>query len=148
MRRRALLAGLLAAACGKSRKSPPALFWFDDVDLAYREATRVHRPVFLVFGATWDMGTKELEHRTFPDPEVGALLDNGFVCARVDCSDDETEPTMRLTREFDIKGVPTLVVTDAARHDLWRVTQYTTPDKLAILLRRTRARHDASANRK
>src|SRR5688500_3412564 len=117
MQRRALLFGLLAVACGacgKSRKPPPPLLWFDDVDLAYAEARRVGRPVFLCFGATWDCGTKELEHHTFSDPEVGSLLHVGLVCVRIDCSDDEDERTMRLTRAFDIKGVPSLIVTDAS----------------------------------
>lgn len=147
MRRRALLVGLMSAsataACGKSRKAPPALQWFEDVELAYAEAKRWAKPVFLSFGASWDCGTKELEHRTFPDPEVGTLLYDGFVCVRVDCSDDEDPRTARLSRDFDIKGVPTLIATDASRRDLWRVTEYTTPDKLAVVLRAACARHQA-----
>lgn len=132
-----------AAACGKSRKPPPPLQWLEDVGLAYAEAMGRAKPVFLCFGATWDCGTKELEHHTFPDPEVSTLLHEGFLCVRVDCSDDEDPRTQRLSREFGITGVPTLIATDASRRDLWRLTEYTTPEKLAVVLRAARARHEA-----
>lgn len=144
MHRRAILLALVTAACGKSRKPPPPLLWFDDVDFAQRQAARNHRPLFVYFGATWDCASKELEHAAFPDPDVGGLLFEEFVCARVDCSDGENEYTNRMMRRFDIKGTPTLVVTHPVRgEDLWRATEFMKPDQLAIALRAARARHDA-----
>lgn len=146
MQRRALLFGLLTAACGKSRKPLPVspVVWLDDVDLAYAQAKRIGRPVFLYFGASWDCASKELEHVTFPDPEVASLLYSRFVCARVDCSDDENRLTMDLTKRFDITGTPTLIVTHPVRgHDLWRANEFVKPDALAVALRAARARHDA-----
>ena len=146
MRRRAVLLGLvtLTSACGKSRKPPPPLVWFDDVDVAERYATRNHRALFLYFGASWDCASKELEHHTFHDPDVAALLSDGFICARVDCSDDEDAKTQLLTRRFEIKGTPTMIVTHASRReDLWRATEFVKPDRLALVLRAARARHEA-----
>ena len=125
----------MAAACGKSRKAPPALVWFDDIPLAYAEAKRTNRPVFVTFLAEWDVGSKMLEHETFRDPEVASLLFSGFVCARVDCTDDEDELTQRYLRMFGVKGTPTLVVTDEERVDLSQVTRFMTPDELARVLR-------------
>jgi thiol:disulfide interchange protein len=140
MRRRALLFGLLGAACGKSRLTPPSLFWFEDVDLAYGEAKRLRRPVFLYFGATWDCASKELEHQTFPHPEVASLLHEGFVCAHVDCSDDENPKTMELTRRFGMLGTPTLLVTCPYRaREQWRANEFMKPDALAGVLARYRA---------
>jgi hypothetical protein len=143
MRRRALLFGLLLAACGKSRKEAPAIAWFD-LDFALRQAARNHRPLFVYFGATWDCASKELEHATFPEPNVATLLCESFVCARVDCSDDEDAKTMEQVRRFDVKGTPTLLVMHPARDvELWRATEYVKPESLAFALRAARARHDA-----
>jgi hypothetical protein len=143
MRRRAVLVGLLTAACGKSRKAPPPVHWFDDLELASAEATRTNRPLLLAFFASWDCVTKEFEHHTFPDPDIASLLYD-FVCVNVDCSDDEDETTIRLTKRFSIVGIATLVITHSARQvELARVTEYMPPEKLAVVLRATRARHAA-----
>jgi hypothetical protein len=135
MRRRALLFGLLAAGCRKVDTAPPTV-WFSDVGLAYVEARRIERPLFLSFGATWDTASKELEHKTYRDPLVATLLFTKFVCAYVDCSDDESPTTMDLLRRFDVKGTPTLLVTDPFGVHLWGASEYMPPEKLAAVLRR------------
>ena len=137
LRRRALLFGVLTAACGKFRTAPPVT-WLSDVGLAYLEARRTGRHVFLFFGATWDTSSKELEHKSYPDPDVASLLFASFVCARVDCSDDEDPTTIDLVRRFDVKGTPTMLVTDAFGVGLWRACEFVPPDKLAVALRGVR----------
>lgn len=143
--RRALLLGaastaLLLCACGKSRVGAPRpLVWYHDVDLAYAEAKRLDRPLFLAFVATWDCVTAELEHETFSDPDVAAVLHEGFVLARVDCSDDEEPYALQMSRRFQITGIATLIVTQARTdHELCRVTHYLSPQELAGLLKAAR----------
>lgn len=135
MRRRAVLLALLTAACGKSRKAPLPLVWFEDIALAYAEAKRTSRPVFVTFLAEWDVGSKMLEHETFRDPEVASLLFGGFICARVDCTNDEDELKQRYTRAFGVVGTPALVVTDEDRVELAHIKQFVAPDELARVLR-------------
>lgn len=131
------------SACKKKRvEPPPPLVWFDDVDLALAEARRIDRAALLYFCASWDCASKELEHATFPDPEVAALLFERFVCVRVDCSDDEDKTTEQLARRFDIKGIPTLIATHPkSGNELWRASEYTKPEKLTAALREALARH-------
>jgi thiol:disulfide interchange protein len=134
------LLALACTACGKSRKQAPAIPWFD-IDFAPRQAARNHRPLFLYFGASWDCASKELEHQTFPEPELATLMCEDFVCARVDCSDDEDPKTMELVRRYDVKGTPTLLVMHPVRNvELWRATEYVKPEPLGVALRAARAR--------
>lgn len=150
--RRALLLGAVStaflAACGKSRRPPPPLVWHEDLDLAYDEARRRGVPVFIQFGASWDCASKELEYRTFPDAEVAGRLATDFVTARVDCSDDENATTMRLTRRFDVKGTPTLIVADPRTDgELLRANEFVPPERLVTMLDEAHARYVALSAR-
>lgn len=148
--RRALVFGALSAigattvACGRKRAPPPPLVWLDDVDRASAEAKRTGRALLVFFGADWDTASKELEHHTFRDPDVGWLLAERFVCARVDCTDDENRTTMEMARRFDIKGTPTLIARDSqSGNELWRASEYTPPKKLFAELHAALARQSA-----
>lgn len=119
------------------------LVWFEDVDAAYIEARRRKRPVLVAFGASWDTASKELEHVTFPDPEVAAALQD-YVLVRVDCSDDEERKTIELTRRFDIKGTPSLVIMHAAvERELARAGEFMPPKTFVPFVREAKERHDA-----
>lgn len=146
--RRALLLGAasaaFAAACGKSRREPPSLSWHLDPEGGYADATRAGRPVLLFFGASWDCASKELEHRTFPDPEVATLLHESFVLVKIDCSDDEDPEVQKAARRFHMLGTPTLIVMHAAHdRELARVHEYVAPGAFVPILREALARHRA-----
>lgn len=148
--RRALVIGAttamskLTSGCGKKRGPPPPVVWLDDVERAFSEAKRKSRALLLLFGADWDTASKELEYRTFPDPDVGWLLVERFVCARVDCTDDEDRKTQDLTRRFAVRGTPTLLaIHPSSGNELWRACEYTPPEKLAAELRGALARASA-----
>lgn len=149
--RRALLLGATSAAflaaCGKSRREPPPLTWFDehDLDNAYARAVRLGRPLLIMFGATWDTASKEYEHVTFMDPEVAGRMATDFVIAHVDVSDDENALTTRLMRRYDVIGSPTLLILDPRSDlELWRASSYYHPPKAFVTaLDDARARHAA-----
>jgi thiol:disulfide interchange protein len=57
--------------------------WRDDVEAALADARGRGVPAVLDAGADWCGACKELEHRTFADPDVAAAL-AGFVAVRID----------------------------------------------------------------
>jgi len=75
-------------------------------------ARAANKPVVIDFYADWCLPCKELDEKTFPDPAVGAEL-NRFVRLKADLTVAEDETTKRLTKEYAILGVPTLIFLDA-----------------------------------
>jgi len=57
--------------------------WRSDVETALAEAKAAGQPAVLDCGAQWCAACKELEHKTFADPEVAQALP-GFVAIRLD----------------------------------------------------------------
>jgi len=79
---------------------------------ALAAARAANKPVVIDFYADWCLPCKELDEKTFPDPAVGAEL-NRFVRLKADLTVAEDETTKRLTKEYAILGVPTLIFLDA-----------------------------------
>jgi thioredoxin:protein disulfide reductase len=98
---------------------------------ALEEARRDHRPVFIDFTASWCLPCKELEIKTFPDPNVRQALKD-WVLLRADMTEYTSGPVEELKKAYSIMGVPTLVFLGAdgqERKDL-RTTGFITPRDL------------------
>jgi thiol:disulfide interchange protein len=123
-----------SAGCGKSYVDAPVV-WRSDVDTAIARARAEHKGVFVFFGASWDTAAKELETRTFVDPEVRALLTRSFVSVRVDMTDDEDPRTRAMQNRFKVVGDPTVVVLASdAMTELVRFNEYVPPPRMARAL--------------
>jgi thiol:disulfide interchange protein DsbD len=70
------------------------------------------KPVVIDFYADWCLPCKELDEKTFSDPKVAAQLER-FVRVKADLTVPGDEQTKRLTKEYGILGVPTIVFLDA-----------------------------------
>jgi thiol:disulfide interchange protein DsbD len=89
------------------------------------EATTNNRPVVIDFSADWCLPCKELEHRTFSQPEVIEAA-RGVVPLRADLTRSGSEEVKKLRQQYGIRGVPTVVFIDASgkeRTDL-RVVEF------------------------
>jgi hypothetical protein len=151
MRRLASAIVLLALATGvpacRKTSDPPPIAWHD-LEEGEALARKQHRLALVFVTAEWSTADKELDYRTFPDPEVREIA-SGFVPIRIDVSDDELENVQHVKDRFDVKGVPTILVVDFEdyplryryppdRYDLYRANEFVTPDKLAPQLRAVR----------
>ena len=58
--------------------------WYPWGDEAFERARKLDRPVFLSIGYSTCHWCHVMEHESFEDPEVAALLNDSFVCIKVD----------------------------------------------------------------
>jgi len=92
--------------------------WYPWGDEAFERAERENRPVFLSIGYSTCHWCHVMEHESFEDPEVAALMNETFVCIKVD---REERP--------DIDGVYMEVAQLMSGRGGWPLTIIMTPDK-------------------
>jgi thiol:disulfide interchange protein DsbD len=104
---------------------------------ALAAARTTNKPVVIDFYADWCLPCKELDEKTFTDPRVRAELDR-FVRVKADLTAANDATTKRLTKEYAILGVPTLVFLDAHGNEIVdaRLTGFEPPDAFLQRLRK------------
>jgi thiol:disulfide interchange protein len=81
----------------------------DLIHWAGAENAPTNRPILYYFSAKWCRPCKRLQREVFVDPKVAAVVNETFVCVRVD--DDDDGPRARSLREtYRVEGVPTLII--------------------------------------
>lgn len=92
------------------------------------------RPVLVDFYADWCVACKELESRTFPDPQVAAQL-AGFALLRVDVTANTPDQQAMLKR-YGLFGPPALILLDRKGQEADRVIGFIDPAPLSERLQR------------
>jgi thioredoxin:protein disulfide reductase len=90
--------------------------WRTDLDGAFADAEQSGKPLMLDFTAENCAQCRELEHKTFPDPEV-IRLSRSFVALSVDCTQiDDREKEM--IKRYGVPGMPRIVFTESSGAEL------------------------------
>jgi thiol:disulfide interchange protein DsbD len=110
-----LIAAVIWAIPEKS--SGEKVAWTKYEPAAIAAGATAHKPVIIDFYATWCLPCKELDAKTFSDDAVAKELDR-FVRIKADLTDDTDPLVQKLTKEYAIVGVPTIVLIDSAGHEL------------------------------
>ncbi len=98
-----------APAVQGSALSSSGIQWSAYSDERIEQAAAEARPVLIDFYADWCIPCKELDKRTFPQPEV-VEMSRKFVMLKVDLTSSADLVAVRLKNQYKIKGVPTLVL--------------------------------------
>jgi thiol:disulfide interchange protein DsbD len=109
----------------------PGVTWKPYTDETLQAARSSKRPVIIDFYATWCTPCRELEEVTFHDAAVVKQAESDFVMVKVDVTKGGNPLHERLLREYEVKGVPTIVFLDSngkERQDL-RLVDYLPPDQ-------------------
>jgi uncharacterized protein YyaL (SSP411 family) len=93
--------------------------WYPWGDEAFEAARKADKPIFLSIGYSTCHWCHVMEHESFEDPEVAALLNDAFVCVKVD---REERP--------DIDNVYMTVCQIMTGSGGWPLTIIMTPDKV------------------
>jgi thioredoxin-related protein len=116
--------GIAAAADGDHGK----LTWFQgSFDDLVREATKTKKVIFIDLWTTSCVWCKRLDHDTFSDDSVAALMKD-VLCYSVDAESKDGAP---LARRFGVTGYPTLVFLEPDGSLRDRITGYLPADKFS-----------------
>lgn len=132
------LAVTLSAFALISRAQPPgaSVSWtparFDE---ARSRAISEHRPLLVDFTAAWCGSCRELESVTFADPEV-VRESTRFLAVKVDATGDDDPEIERIMSEFDVVGLPTVVLFDSDGDEVTRFTDFVGPEAFRSALGR------------
>ncbi|HEU5163077.1 MAG TPA: cytochrome c biogenesis protein CcdA, partial [Thermoanaerobaculia bacterium] len=84
---------------------------------ALADARAAGKPVVIDFYADWCLPCKELDAKTFTDPAVIAEAER-FVRLKADLTNSRDETVLRLSKEYSILGVPTIVFIGAGGDEI------------------------------
>ena len=82
--------------------------WYPYSEEIIAEAARTGRPVLIDFWADWCIACKELDKKTFSEPEV-IEASKGFVMLKVDSTSAKDLEAKAVCQKYLVKGFPTLV---------------------------------------
>ena len=113
----------------------PEIAWEPYSEQKIQQAIQEGRPVFIDFFADWCIPCKELDKFTFQDKTIIDLSKN-FVNLKVDLTRMGDPQVQKLKKQYNIKGVPTLVFLDKNGTEIpgTRIVGFIEPEKLAKIM--------------
>ncbi|SPF35723.1 Thiol:disulfide interchange protein [Syntrophobacter sp. SbD1] len=109
----------------------PGVAWKPYSDEVLKEAGKLNKPVIIDFYATWCTPCNELEEVTFHDASVVNQAESNFVMVKVDVTRSGNPVYERLLRQYEVKGVPTIVFLDTCGKEKrgLRLVDFLPPDQ-------------------
>jgi thiol:disulfide interchange protein DsbD len=112
----------------------PGVAWQPYSEPLLAEARRLKKPVILDFYADWCAPCRELDEVTFHDAEIVKQAKKDFIMIKVDLTRKGNPVYEDLLRQFNVKGVPTVVFLDSRgkEHSDLRVVDFLPADKFLV----------------
>jgi len=128
--------GLLPAG-GAAVHAPAEPAWVWDAEAGFAEAAASGKPLMMDFWAEWCAACKELDHKTYNQPEILALAER-FVCVKMDMT-ARNDANAALQARYGVVGMPTVIFFDSTGRERERFAGFKKAADLAPLLERVLA---------
>jgi thioredoxin:protein disulfide reductase len=113
--------------------------WIWDMDAGFAEAAASGKPVMMDFWAEWCAACKELDHKTYNQPEILSLAAQ-FTSIKVDMT-EKSEANAAVQKHYGVVGMPTVIFFDSAGNELTRFAGFKKAEDLAPILEQVLANH-------
>ncbi len=114
-----------------TEKVSPEWIKFDDVK--YSQSIKNNEKMIIDFYADWCIPCKELDAITFSDPRVIEKT-KSFKTYKVDMTHTMDEKTEKIRKQFNIKGMPTIIIMDSNGKEIKRLTGFIDPDEFLKII--------------
>jgi thiol:disulfide interchange protein DsbD len=112
----------------------PGVTWHPYSEQLLQEAITQNKPVIIDFYAEWCTPCRELDETVFHHPDVVRQGEKDFILIKVDVTKGGNPIYEQLLKQYDVKGVPTIVFLDAQgkeRTDL-RLVDFLPPSQFLV----------------
>jgi thiol:disulfide interchange protein DsbD len=131
-----IAAVVVAAWAVLPQRAESSIAWQAFEPASLESARSSGKPAIVDFLADWCIPCQEMEHTTFLDTQVRQQAER-FAMYKADIT-SETEAVDDLVEQYQVRGVPTVIVYDSLGNEVQRLVGYTGPDEMAKAMRDVR----------
>lgn len=114
-----------------TEKSSPDWQKFDQEQ--YQSSLQNNKPIVVDFYADWCIPCKELDAMTFSDPDVIGKMKE-FDIYKVDMTKTMSDRTEKIRNQFDIVGMPTIILINSEGEEVKRITGFVNAEEFLSYL--------------